>query len=131
MSKAHHNLGFVAAHHGEYDEAINNFKAALSIRSERPDTHYFLAEVYVEQGKFEKAERMYRRALELEPSFSKASERLAHLYNTLSRSAYLKKDYISAERAMKQALALQPDKPLYQEVMKAIQQAISDEQRVK
>ena len=74
---------------------------------------------------------MYRRALELQPSFAKASERLAHLYNTLSRTAYLKKDYVSAERAMKQALALQPEKPLYQEVLKAIQKAISDEEGVK
>ena len=129
LIRAHHNLGFIAAHHGKYDEAIKNFEAALSIR-ERPDTHYFLAEVYFEQEEFEKAERMYRRTLELEPFFAKASQRLAHLYNTLSRRAYLKKDYVSAERAMKQALELQPDKVLYQKLLKAIQQAINDEEGV-
>lgn len=131
LIRAHHNLGFIAAHLGNYDEAIKHFEEALNVQSESPDTYYFLAEVYFEQQEFEKSERMYRHSLELEPSFAKASERLAHLYNTLSRTAYLKKDYVSAERSMKQALALQPENSLYQNVLKAIQKAISDEKSLK
>jgi len=45
-----------------------------------PEAHYFLGEVYVELKQFEGAEKEYQRAIEIQPSFASAYQRLAHLY---------------------------------------------------
>ncbi len=151
LIEAYYNLGFVAIRKGRFDDAAERFNAALKVRPELPQTHYFLGEIYVEQKRFEQAGRAYQRAIEIQPTFARAYQQLAHLYgiqgihldkalklaqkavelqpdsadsfNTLSWLYYLNKDYAQAEQAVKKALTLAPDNRLYQEGLKAIQQA--------
>jgi len=155
LVEAHYNLGFIAIREERFKEAVDNFNAALKVKEDMPETHYFLGEVYVKQKQFESAEKAYQRAIEIQPTFASAYERLAHLYgvwgthldkalvlaqkaielqpdsaaylNTLSWLYYLNKDYANAEKALKKALLLQPDNRVFREGLKAIQQAMGEE----
>ena len=119
------------------------------------EAYFFLGKIYVEQNQFKLAESAYLRAIEIQPSFHRAYERLAHLYgqtgsrinqavelaekavefqpnsavylNTLSWLYYINKDYMQAENAIKKALVLQPDNRLYQRGLKAVQRAMAND----
>ena len=143
---------FIAFKDGRADDAVKNYKTALKIQPDMAEAHYFLGKIYVEQNQFEPAEKAFQKVIEIQPSFHRAYERLAHLYgqkgsrinkavtlaekavelqpnsaaylNTLSWLYYINKDYVLAESAIKKALVLQPDNRLYQRGLKAVQQAM-------
>jgi len=64
----------------------------------------------------DKALEFAKKAVELQPGS-------AVYLNTLSWLYYLNKDYAQAEGAIKKALTLEPDNPVYQEGLHAIQEA--------
>lgn len=148
-------MGYIALKNGRTDEAVANYKSALKIQPDMAEAYYFLGKIYVEQNQFKLAESAYLRAIEIQPSFHRAYERIAHLYgqtgsrinqavelaekavefqpnsavylNTLSWLYYINKDYMQAENAIKKALVLQPDNRLYQRGLNAVQRAMAND----
>jgi tetratricopeptide (TPR) repeat protein len=63
---------------GREDEALLAFTEALKI-SESAEAHYELGTIYEKEGKIEKAEEEFKKALDLNPSLEKAREKLDSL----------------------------------------------------
>jgi tetratricopeptide (TPR) repeat protein len=63
------------------------------------ETYHMLATIYFDKGKFKKAIRTYRRALEIDPTFSDASVGLSILLNDLGRYEEGKQVFINAQAA--------------------------------
>ncbi len=69
----------------EYEKAIVKFTAALKINPHDPELYYYLGMAYEGDKKYEEAQRMYEKAIELDSSFSNAEIRLAELKNKIPR----------------------------------------------
>ncbi|MDB6026253.1 MAG: Tetratricopeptide 2 repeat protein [Verrucomicrobiales bacterium] len=63
-----HCIGFLALGHGRLEEAARQFRSGLSLDSDAVASMLGLAAVYEAQDKGDRAERLYRKALEIEPS---------------------------------------------------------------
>lgn len=63
---------------GELDSATDAFRASLRL-SDDADTHFNLAAVFVQQGSVSNALTHYRHAVELDPDFHAARQRLSEL----------------------------------------------------
>jgi Flp pilus assembly protein TadD len=101
-ARAHTNLGITLMNQGELEEAIKEFKIALSI-----DPHYYvagitLAKIMVEQDRFDEAERLYSQLQEAFPD-----DAAPVLSSALI--AMRKFDFVNAERLFRRALVLVED----------------------
>jgi Flp pilus assembly protein TadD len=101
-ARAHTNLGITLMNQGELEEAIKEFKIALSI-----DPRYYvagitLAKIMVEQDRFDEAERLYS---ELQEAFP--DDAAPVLSSALI--AMRKFDFVNAERLFRRALVLVKD----------------------
>lgn len=67
------NYGLMLARHGRIADAVIQLQAVLT----QTQVHYNLGSVYEQQGRLEQAKVEYRKALELDGSFSDAKQRLA------------------------------------------------------
>ena len=63
-----HCIGYLALNHGQYEEAARQFRAGLNLEGDAVTSILGLAAAYKAQGKDDRAEHLYRKALELEPS---------------------------------------------------------------
>ncbi len=77
--------GMRALQEGKAGSAIVLFKSALEKEQNNRDIRYQLAQAYVAVGKYETAEREYRKILVLEPSRPGLQLELARLYNRLGK----------------------------------------------
>ena len=77
--------GMRALQEGKTGSAIVLFKSALEKEQNNRDIRYRLAQAYVAVGKYETAEREYRKILLLEPSRPGLQLELARLYNRLGK----------------------------------------------
>jgi predicted Zn-dependent protease len=98
-ARAHTNLGITLMNQGKLEEAIREFKIALSI-----DPRYYvagitLAKIMVEQDRFDEAERLYSELREAFPN-----DAAPVLSSALI--AMRKFDFESAERLLRRAIAL-------------------------
>ena len=144
-------LGKAYLQEGKLTEASRQFEEILKTDSNFSDAYFYLGAIHLARHDYEKAEKVYRHAIELGHSSAKAYERLAHLYgsrgifldkaiqlaekavdlkpdsaayyNTLSWLHFLNKDYEKAESSVIKALTLQPDNQLYSEGLKVIRKA--------
>lgn len=87
------NLALVYLKEGNLEEAMVVLKEVLEAGGESADVLYFLGEVYLRMSRFTDAEELFRRSLEINPSFLRAREKLAVL---LVR----KEDYSGAEEVL-------------------------------
>lgn len=82
---AHNNLGLVYADREQYNQAIREFKKALSLNPGAANVHANLGAVYVLQGFYNKAVDAYEKALKLRPKKGKFYNSLANLYYQVLR----------------------------------------------
>ncbi len=89
------DLSFALVHlrEGNLEEAMSILKDILEAGGESPDVLYFIAEAYLRMEKLDEAERFFRAALEANPHFLRAKEKLAAI---LLR----KGDFDGAERVL-------------------------------
>jgi tetratricopeptide (TPR) repeat protein len=69
----------------QYAEAEPILNQLVLKGSKRPEVYHMLGTIYHDQGKFNKAMRSFRRALELDPSFTDSSIGLSIILNDLGR----------------------------------------------
>ena len=64
---AHNNIGTAKYNQGKIDEAIEHYKAALSIKPDYVTAHYNLGNAYLNQGRMDEAVSHFRDALKIKP----------------------------------------------------------------
>ncbi|MCB0341073.1 MAG: tetratricopeptide repeat protein [Pseudobdellovibrionaceae bacterium] len=70
---------------GHYQKAEPLFNQLILRSNKSPEVFHMLATIYYDQGKFNKAIRTFRRAIEIDPSFTDASVGLSIVLNDLGR----------------------------------------------
>lgn len=81
--KAFNYLGAACAAKGRYNAAIGAFKAAEQIAPGIASTHYNIAQAYEADGLLSEAEYEYEKAIQADPSYTKAQEALTSLKKRL------------------------------------------------
>ena len=71
------NLGVALAAKGRFDEAIENYRKAIQINSNRPETFFHLGMTLGQLGRTREAVAQYREALRLNPNLAGALNNLA------------------------------------------------------
>ena len=71
--------GRIALRRGEFDEALAQFQAMLSVDPDNPDIHGDLGKTYLSEGRLKEARREWERALRLSPRHLKRSPELERL----------------------------------------------------
>jgi tetratricopeptide (TPR) repeat protein len=89
------DLSFALVHlrEGNLEEAMIVLKDILEAGGESADVLYFLGECYLRMEKHDDAERFFKRALQINPRFLRAKEKLAHIM-------IAKGDYEGAEKIL-------------------------------
>ena len=85
---------------GNYRVAESLLQQLLLSDGKNPEIFHMLATIYYDQGKFNKAIRTFRRALEIDPTFTDASVGLSIILNDLGRYEEGKKVFIEAQEAL-------------------------------
>jgi predicted TPR repeat methyltransferase len=93
------NLGAACQELGDFDEAVQCFKKARSLKPDHAPSHNNLGMALLSQGKLDEAEAALREALALDPTFGVAWASLASLMEQRG-------DLEGAEAATREALAL-------------------------
>jgi tetratricopeptide (TPR) repeat protein len=101
LPEAYHHLGVAHAKKGKLDEAIAEYKQALTIDSNRAKTRYNLGLVYVRKGKLDEAISEYKQALRINPNLTDA-------YISLGVAYHKKRDFDKAILEYKRAIAIKP-----------------------
>ncbi len=73
---AHYNLGIVLSEQGETDQAIDQYRQAITQRSDYAEAHYNLGRLLAEQGHFDGAIAHYEKAAQINPSDPEAQNNL-------------------------------------------------------
>jgi len=87
------NLGMAYSDAGRTDEAIKEYKTAISIADIYPQVHYNLANTLVSTNKMNEAEAEYYKALKIDPGFSLP-------YTNLIKLAILTKDEVKLQTVL-------------------------------
>jgi two-component system chemotaxis response regulator CheY len=66
---------------GDYEEALQYYYAAVSIRPTRAVAHYGIGRLKAEMGKHDEAKESYKKTLSINPQFIKALDGLADIYS--------------------------------------------------
>jgi len=85
---------------GQYSIAEPLLQQLLISDGKNPEVFHMLATIYYDQSKFNKAIRTFRRALEIDPSFTDASVGLSIILNDLGRYDEGKKVFLEAQAAL-------------------------------
>ena len=56
------------------DEAIEEYRKALDLKPDHPESHYFIAAIYYRRGRMDDAIGEYRKALELKHDLPRIKE---------------------------------------------------------
>ncbi len=106
-AKEHLQLGLSYEAKGEWNLAISEYQAALE-KGESPSTiQGYLGNVYYGKKNYPKAEKSYRKALQLDPGNAPVLNNLAALY--LNEG----KELIEAERLVQRAIEVDPTRKSY------------------
>lgn len=79
--RLHNNLAMALAEAGKNNEAIIEYKRAISFEDFYPQTHYNLANAYIAVNNIDLAEKEYQNALKKDPYFIRAYVNLAKIYH--------------------------------------------------
>lgn len=85
---------------GNYKVAENLLQQLLIANVKNPEVFHMMATIYYDQGKFNKAIKTFRRALEIDPGFTDASVGLSIILNDLGRYDEGKKVFFEAQAAL-------------------------------
>jgi tetratricopeptide (TPR) repeat protein len=85
---------------GNYRIAESLLQQLLLADGKNPEVFHMLATIYYDQGKFNKAVKTFRRALEIEPTFTDASVGLSIILNDLGKYEEGKKVFLDAQDAL-------------------------------
>jgi len=96
---ARNGLGIALARLGRYDEAEQQLRRAIGIRSAFPEAYFNLAGVLQLTGRFQESEMALRRALKLKPAYLEARISLAQSLVLLNRLPEARDCYEKALRA--------------------------------
>ena len=77
--RPHLNLGVAFQVAGEFDQAVLEYRHALSIRPDLPLVYSNMGTIYLEQSRLDDAEAMLKRAIELAPSMPQPYVNLASI----------------------------------------------------
>ena len=99
---AHNSLGLELEHEGKYNEAFEQYLAALPLAPDYPETYNNLGNALIRDGRVDEAMENYRTAIRLDPNF-------AAPLNSLGVALAMKNDCGDAIIYFYHALQLQPD----------------------
>ena len=85
---------------GNYRVAESLLQQLMLSDGKNPEVFHMMATIYYDQGKFNKAIRTFRRALEIDPTFTDASVGLSIILNDLGRYDEGKKVFVEAQEAL-------------------------------
>lgn len=85
---------------GNYKVAEPLLQQLLMSDAKNPEVFHMMATIFYDQGKFNKAIKTFRRALEIEPTFTDASVGLSIILNDLGRYEEGKKVFQEAQKAL-------------------------------
>lgn len=85
---------------GNYTVTESLANQLLISDAKNPEVFHMLATIYYDQGKFNKAIRTFRRALEIDPTFTDASVGLSIILNDLGRYEEGKQVFLDAQAAL-------------------------------
>ena len=98
---------------GNYRIAESLLQQLMMADAKNPEVFHMLATIYYDQGKFNKAIKTFRRALDIDPTFTDASVGLSIILNDIGRYDEGKKVFLDAQAALAKKSS-QPD-PYMQE----------------
>ena len=113
--KSYYQLGLIAAHHGDFNLALEQFMQAVYLLPDDPDARVNLALAYDGIRDYHKAEAEFIKAIELD------SSQAVYYYNyalTLGKIG----DYGRTRLMLEKALQLKPDFAQAQRILAALQQ---------
>lgn len=84
------------------DQAFKEYEATQDINADRPESHLNLGSFYAERGQLAKAETAYKKAIEIQPSFTPAYVNIADLYRVKGKDD-------DGAGWLRKALAVNPD----------------------
>lgn len=85
---------------GNYKIAEGLLQQLLMADARNPEVFHMMATIFYDQGKFNKAIKTFRRALEIDPTFTDASVGLSIILNDLGRYEEGKKVFVDAQQAL-------------------------------
>jgi Tfp pilus assembly protein PilF len=97
-ARGHMGLGVAYGNEGRTDEAIEEYKQALRLKTEYPEAHYNLGRVYYSQGLKEEAIAEYKLAIRMKPDFVEAQVNLGTIYAMQGRTDEAIKELTEAIR---------------------------------
>lgn len=85
---------------GNYKLSEPLLKQLLLVKNSEPEVFQMLATIYYDQGKFNKAIKTFKRALEIDPGYTDASIGLSIILNDLGRYEEGKKIFLDAKERL-------------------------------
>ncbi len=108
----HLNLGVSYEKKGAYDLAISEYKKAAK---KNPLAYFYMGNVYFQKKEMHKAEKYYKKAIDVDPNMADVYNNLAWLYTIQGRNLD------EAEALAKKALELKPENAdVYMDTIKEI-----------
>ncbi|MBU4316721.1 MAG: tetratricopeptide repeat protein [Proteobacteria bacterium] len=89
------------------DQAVRAFESAISLNDQRTESHWYLARIFSIQLKYEKAEKQYKRLIELEPENLDYYLFLASTYVQMKRFSEARKSLDYAKTRTEDTLAIE------------------------
>jgi tetratricopeptide (TPR) repeat protein len=131
-ARTHLGLGAVYKEAGRQDEALQEYKTAVTLKPDYGEAHNNLGVIYKEQKKWSEAIQEYQAALAFKPDYAEAHNNLGVVYKETGR---LKE----AAREYQTALSIKPDYPhgyynlglLYHEMKKPADAAVAFEEAIR
>jgi protein O-GlcNAc transferase len=87
---------------GLFDDALLNYRSAITIQPELPEVHNNLANLLFDLGRIDEAMASYQRALECKSDFAEAHNNLGRIFKATNR-------FSEAEASYRRALQIYPD----------------------
>lgn len=105
-ARLHNNLAMAYADKGDIDNAIDQYKKAITIGDYYPHTHFNLGNAYATQEKYDLALTEYQRAIDINPYFVQSYISKIKVEIMLDKSS-------DAVKTSTQLLTLSPENPEY------------------
>lgn len=95
---AHRYFEYTARKMGKLDEFIASYESMLSEEPENPILMNYLGNAYLDKGDLKKAEELYKKAIQIAPSFGNPHNNLATIY---AFTGFFEKALIEYEKGLK------------------------------